>query len=157
MAFKSINEGGGGKRFVKTVTASKMEKGDELVGYVTGIEASRGEYPGFNIIMRTEEGDVLLYTSGTLKYACQDKKIKVGLNTRIVAEGEQSRTKKNGKSKYDITVFTVEQDEDDRLDEGEFNAIFDSPENVPSTTKEALKNGIAARANALAGVAGGRK
>jgi hypothetical protein len=162
MAFKPVT---GGNRFASTKKASEMEAGDEIIGHLIAVEKSRGEYEGYNFILSVNGENVLLYGTGTLKYYGMDtlagsggKRLMIGANTKITAQGKSKKVNKAGK-KYEVSDFTVEQDTDDVIagDNDAFNAVFDSTENVPASTKTALKNGIAERANALAGVAGGRK
>jgi hypothetical protein len=149
MAFQSVRQSG--KRFVETKKASEMEAGDVIQGHLVAIEESRGEFPGYNLIIRTEAGDVLVYTTGTMKYDIQDGRLTVGMMTRITAKGRERKQNKAGK-KYDIAVFELEQDPEDTIEVAAFNAVFSeaASEARTNTTVASLNKGIKAQAAKLA-------
>jgi hypothetical protein len=157
---------GGKANFADIKKASEMEVDETLTGHLVRVEPSRGEFEGYNFVLRTEAGDILVYGTGTLKYVGKDtlegnsNALTLGANTRITAKGKEKRQNKSSGKKYEIAVFDVEQDTDDMIAVGEsarFNAVFDGGDNAPTSTKSATDKGIAAASARLAGVAGGRK
>lgn len=145
MAFEEVNNSGG-------VNPGKdIEVGESLLGYVLGFR--QGKH-GTNIIMRNKETgeDYTLYSSGNIKYAVRDGRVKQGLLTRITR-------KPNEKIKgMDSSMFTIEQDPEDTVDTAGFNAVFDGDgSDRRESVKAATDNGIKAQAAKLvAGVANGR-
>jgi hypothetical protein len=110
MALKNINEvSGEGGSFKK---ATEIPVGESITGYVVGFEQSRVYEDQTNIVMQGEDGaQFTLATAGTLKYAIQDKKIRLGLYTEITNRGQQQKTNKAGK-KFTQFVFDVAQDDE---------------------------------------------
>jgi hypothetical protein len=145
MGFESVTDG-------KTFKPNKeLEVGESITGYVLGFREGKH---GQNLLMQIDGEPVTVFSAGNIRYAIRDGKIAVGALTRITRK-EDEKVKGMNSSK-----FSIEQDRSDTVDTSNFDAVFDSEENKPSTgssVKAATDKGIAAASARLAGVAGGRK
>jgi hypothetical protein len=147
MAFKTVT-GNRGKKFSSVVKSSEMEKGATIEGHLVAIEEARGEFPGYNFILRNETGDVLVYGSGTMKYVAMDNSLTLGLLTRITAKGPEKKESKSGK-KYTIATFDFEQDDENKIDVEELSSAAES-------TVESKRASVREQTARLAASAGGK-
>lgn len=104
MAFKDVNEK------LECVKTSEMEVGSSVEGYVVGFQ--EGQY-GTNIRMQVDGQVKLVFSSGSLRWAVKDNKIKLGLLTRITRL--QDEKKKGPRGIITTTKFKVEQDSEDSV------------------------------------------
>ena len=101
MAFEDVNKKS------SFTASSKIEIGGTVEGYVLGFK--EGQY-GPIIQMQIDGEAVDMGTSGNLKYMVKDKKIKLGLLTRITRLADE-KVKASGKGPaVTKTMFKVEQD-----------------------------------------------
>lgn len=105
MAFKDVNEK---KEKLECVKTSEMEVGSSIEGYVVGFQ--EGPY-GTNLRMQVDGEVKLVFSSGSLKWAIKDNKLKLGALTRITRL--QDEKKKGAKGTITATKFKVEQDTED--------------------------------------------
>ena len=99
--------------------ASKMEKGEELVGYVIRIDEFEGKHgPQKSLILRDPDTseDLRVYACGDLKYDINDGRVGVGYLTKITCGGKEDRKNKAGTT-FTITKFEVAQDKENFLAE----------------------------------------
>lgn len=129
MAFKDVNEK------LECVKTSEMEVGSSVEGYVVGFQ--EGQY-GTNIRMQVDGQVKLVFSSGSLKWAVKDNKIKLGLLTRITRL--QDEKKKGPKGTITTTKFKVEQDSDDSVAVDSFNTVV----TTTSTAADEMKAKVAA-------------
>lgn len=129
MAFKDVNEK------LECVKTSEMEVGSSVEGYVVGFQ--EGQY-GTNIRMQVDGQVKLVFSSGSLKWAIKDNKIKLGLLTRITRL--QDEKKKGPKGTITATKFKVEQDSDDSIAVDSFNTVVATT----STAADEMKAKVAA-------------
>lgn len=129
MAFKDVNEK------LECVKTSEMEVGSSVEGYVVGFQ--EGQY-GTNIRMQVDGQVKLVFSSGSLKWAIKDNKIKLGLLTRITRL--QDEKKKGPKGTITTTKFKVEQDSDDSIAVDSFNTVVATT----STAADEMKAKVAA-------------
>lgn len=102
MAFKDVKEKFDG------VKLSELEVGKSVEGYL--LDFVEGTY-GTNLKMEIEDKPYLVMSAGNIKYLIKDKKLKLGLNTRITRLEDQK--KKGPKGAFTSSNFRVEQDPDD--------------------------------------------
>jgi len=150
MAFQSVSQNTG--RIINP--AKDLEVGASVEGYVTSF--GQGKH-GPIINMKTSTGEaVSMFTSGNLRWAVTDEKIKLALLTRVTRIPD-IQVKGMNSSQFDI-----EQDSNQTLEEADFSAVFAS-EPTPadarkaSTTAAIERNSVAQRASDLAKAAKANK
>lgn len=129
MGFRDINEK------LEVIKTSEMEVGTSFEGYVVGFQ--EGQY-GTNMRMQVNGEEKMVFTSGSLKWAIKDNKIKLGQLTRITRLPDEK--KKGAKGTITATKFKVEQDPEDTV---AVSAHADSSPAAQAAAQDSFKEKIA--------------
>jgi hypothetical protein len=151
MAFQDVSVGE-----AKKLTG--LKEGESITGYVIRFEESMQSKtareedptrePEFNVIMQDQEtgGTFLVYSAGNIKYIIKDRKMKVGLLTKITRIADKLVGKKMKKMS---SQYKVEQDPSQTIDGGD--DTLDAVAHAPVVAAAATGQTAVARANKLAG------